>query len=60
MLEKHLNDLLNTWKGRMKEDGFSAEYRDAVRDCLYELDNVLTEENSKIPNDPTEIKFWFY
>lgn len=55
-----MNDLLNTWKGRMEEDGFSAEYRDAVRDCLYELDNVLTEENSKIPNDPTEIKFWFY
>ena len=59
MLEKHLNELLQTWKSRMEEDGFSSEYRDAVRDCLYELDNVLNEEESKKP-ELQNLQFLFY
>lgn len=38
------------WKERMNRTDLSQSYKDAVRDCIYELDTIMLEEQTK--NNP--------
>lgn len=37
----NINNLLHIWQGRLQDSQFSTEYREAIGDCIYELQEVL-------------------
>ena len=40
---KDINDLLAQWTKRMAEFSSNSEYVDGVRDCIYDLNQLLTK-----------------
>ncbi len=39
--ERNIESLLSQWKGRLNNENNSEEYKIAIRECMYELQNVL-------------------
>lgn len=45
--EKDLNSLLSSWKERLSDEKYSEEYRCALGECMYDLQNLI----NNTPND---------
>lgn len=45
--EKDLNSLLSSWKKRLSDEKYSEEYRCALGECMYDLQNLI----NNTPND---------
>lgn len=45
--EQSINSLLSQWKERMKDEKYSEEYRCALGECLYDLQELV----DNTPND---------
>lgn len=39
-----ISNLIALWKARITDKNYSASYRDAVADCLYELKTIYNED----------------
>ncbi len=39
--ERNISSLLSQWKERLLNESYSEEYRIALRECMYELQNTL-------------------
>lgn len=37
----NINDLLHAWQNKLQNNHLSSEYKDALNDCLYDLQEVL-------------------
>ncbi len=58
---KDINLLLSKWKNRLNDRGtYSAEYLDALSDCIYELSNVVDDDCQSAPDDEKYVQFLFY
>lgn len=45
--EKDLSSLLSSWKERLSDEKYSEEYRCALGECMYDLQNLI----NNTPND---------
>lgn len=39
--ERNISSLLSQWKERLSNDDYSEEYRCALGECMYDLQNIL-------------------
>ena len=44
LFDTEINKLLSQWKNRLSLFAFSSQYRDGVRDCMYELKSLRDKQ----------------
>ena len=44
LYESDVSDLLEKWKNRLSMIAISQEYKDGIRDCMYDLKNVRDKQ----------------
>lgn len=54
---KNVESLLFEWNERLKDSKYDEDYREALRDCIYELDNAV---HDNLEAEPDYLKFLFH